>query len=460
MSHGGKLLASESAQRLAAGKAEHCIFIWLGGGMSQIDTFDPKRRGDPKTRTAGSDYDAIDTCVADVQVCEHLKRVADRMDRITAVRSVHHEVIDEHAAAVNRVHTGRPVSGTVSYPSIGSVMANQCGAAGEGVPAYVLIGYPNVTRGPGFLGAKDGYLYLTDIESGPAGLTRPDFVTPARADRRSDLLDVLRNTIHQDDRLSKSPSIRSYDQALLESRRLAGPEFMEVFDLQSEKDDLRESYGDEFGQRCLLSRRLIERGVRFVEVAHNLNFVNGTGWDTHNQGQLNQWVLIEQLDQALSAMIDDLQARQMLDRTLIVVASEFGRPAGFDAGGGRGHQATTFTMVLAGGGLNHQGAYGVTDELSKTIVENPVSIPDFHATIHHALGIDPAEISLRRRSPRPDHRRWPTDRELFAYQAAAVPHSCGGQPFSRDRLDPQCMGGWWSSVSEPAVTTQWNPGAR
>ncbi len=359
--------------------------------MSQIDTFDPKRRGDPKTREAGSDYEAIDTCVADIQVCEHLGRVADRMDRITAVRSVHHEVIDEHAAAVNRVHTGRPVSGTVSYPSIGSVIANQRGAAGEGVPAYVLIGYPNVTRGPGFLGAKDGYLYLTDIESGPAGLTRPEFVTPARADRRSDLLDVLRNTIHQDERLSKSPSIQSYDQALLESRRLAGPEFMEVFDLQSEKGDLRESYGEEFGQRCLLSRRLIERGVRFVEVAHNLNFVNGTGWDTHNQGQLNQWVLIQQLDQALSAMIDDLQARKMLDKTLIVVASEFGRPAGFDAGGGRGHQSTTFTMVLAGGGLNHQGAYGVTDELSKTIVENPVSIPDFHATIYHALGIDPTE---------------------------------------------------------------------
>jgi hypothetical protein len=313
------------------------------------------------------------------------------MDRMTAVRSVHHEVIDEHAAAVNRVHTGRLVSGTVSYPSIGSVIANQRGAAGEGVPAYVLIGYPNVTRGPGFLGAKDGYLYLTDIESGPAGLTRPEFVTPERADRRTDLLDVLRNTIHQDNRLSKSPSIQSYDQALLESRRLAGPEFMEVFDLQSEKDDLRESYGDEFGQRCLLSRRLIERGVRFVEVAHNLNFVNGTGWDTHNQGQLNQWVLIQQLDQALSAMIDDLQARKMLDKTLIVVASEFGRPAGFDGGGGRGHQSTTFSMVLAGGGLNHQGAYGVTDELSKTIVEKPVSIPDFHATIHHALGIDPAE---------------------------------------------------------------------
>ena len=161
--------ASELNGALSAGQADRCIFIWLGGGMAQIDTFDPKHRGDPKTRKAGSDYDAIDTCVQDVQVCQHLSRVAERMDRVTAVRSVHHDVIDEHAAAVNRVHTGRSVSGTLRYPSIGSVVANQLGAADEGVPPYVMIGYPNVTRGPGFLGAKDGYLYLTDTESGPAG---------------------------------------------------------------------------------------------------------------------------------------------------------------------------------------------------------------------------------------------------------------------------------------------------
>lgn len=374
---------------LPAGKADHCVFIWLGGGMSQIDTFDPKRRGDPKTRQAGSDYDAIDSCVEGIQVCEHLSRVADRMDRMTAVRTVHHDVIDEHAAAVNRVHTGRQVSGTVSYPSIGSVIANQRGPGDKGVPAYVLIGYPNLTRGPGFLGARDGYLYLTDTESGPAGLMRPPFVSDQRAARRNELLDVLRDTV-RDRQHPDSPAVRSYDEALSESRRLAGPEFMEVFDLQSESDDLRESYGSEFGQRCLLSRRLIQRGVRFVEVAHNLNFINGTGWDTHNQGQKNQHVLIDQLDRALSTLIDDLEQQKMLDRTLIVVATEFGRPAGFDGGGGRGHQSTAFSMVLAGAGLNHRGAIGQTDELSKKIVTRPVSIPDFHATIHHAMRIDPA----------------------------------------------------------------------
>jgi hypothetical protein len=114
--------------------------------------------------------------VPGVQVCEHLAKLAPLMDRVTAVRTVHHDVIDEHAAATNRMHTGRPISGTISYPSIGSIITHERGAAADGAPPYVLIGYPNVTRGPGFLGAQSGYLYLTDTSRGPAGLspTRED----------------------------------------------------------------------------------------------------------------------------------------------------------------------------------------------------------------------------------------------------------------------------------------------
>ncbi|HBJ37678.1 MAG TPA: DUF1501 domain-containing protein, partial [Planctomycetaceae bacterium] len=180
--------ASESSGNPALkGKVEHVISIWLGGGMGQIDTFDPKRRGDPQKKVAGSYYDAIDTAVEGVQVCEHLPRIAALMDRVTAVRTVHHDVIDEHAAATNRMHTGRPVSGTVMYPSIGSVVAHQRGPVQEGAPPYVLIGYPNVTRGPGFLGASAGYLYLTDTGRGPAGLSRPDGISLDRQARREQL---------------------------------------------------------------------------------------------------------------------------------------------------------------------------------------------------------------------------------------------------------------------------------
>ena len=366
------------------GKAEHVISIWLGGGMGQIDTFDPKRKGDPKEKIPGSYYDAINTAVPGVQLCEHLAKIAPLMDRVTAVRTVNHKVIDEHAAATNFMHTGRPISGTVTYPSIGSLIAHERGPADESAPAYVLIGYPNVTRGPGFLGSKHGYLYLTDTSQGPAGLSRPKNITSFRQDRRNQLLANLRNSKDK----PKDERLAGYDEIIDESIRLSGPSFNRAFELDKEPDTLRDNYGGEFGQRCLLSRRLIERGVRFVEVSHNLNFLNGTGWDVHNEGILNQHELIREMDVAVSSLILDLEKKNLLDKTLIMITTEFGRPAGFDSRGGRGHQGKAMTCVLAGGGLNHCGAYGETDELSKTIVKDPVSVPDFFATVCAAMGVD------------------------------------------------------------------------
>jgi len=131
--------------------------------------------------------------------------------------------------------------------------------------------------------------------------------------------------------------------------------------------------------------------VRFIEVAHNLNFLNGAGWDVHNEGIQRQHALIQELDTAVSALILDLESHHLLDKTLIVITTEFGRPPEFDSGGGRGHQGTAFTCVLAGGGLRHCGAYGQTDEAGKKIAADPVSVPDFFATIHAAVGIDPAK---------------------------------------------------------------------
>jgi hypothetical protein len=379
------------------GKAEHCIFIWLGGGMSQTDTFDPKALGDPKAspKKAGSAYPSIETSVPGVRVCEHLPKTARQMEHITAVRTVFHNVINEHAIATNFVHTGRPVSGNASYPSIGSIVAHQRGAANPKVPAYMLIGYPSPSRGPGFLGAKYGNIYLSDTKTGPSGFTRPEYVTQQRVNAREKLLKPLQ------DRAAQESSLADYEAAQREGLRLAGPEFMRNFKLDEESATLRNDYGSEFGQRCLLARRLIQDGVRFIEVSHNLGFVNGTGWDTHNDGQLNQHLLIKDLDDALSTLIVDLKAHGLLDKTLIAIGTEFGRPPEFDGGGGRGHQCSTFSMIFAGGGLKHCGAYGVTDDLSKKIVENPVSTPDFHATIHAALGINPAHELMDASRPVP-----------------------------------------------------------
>ncbi|QDT31931.1 DUF1501 domain-containing protein [Thalassoglobus polymorphus] len=378
--------ASPTAINVPKGKAEHVVFVWLGGGMAQIDTFDPKNRGNSKAtpKLAGSEYDTIDTIVPGVKFCEHLHRTAKLADRLTAVRTVNHHLVDEHAFGTNFVHTGRLITGSTTYPSIGSIVSHVRGAVNPDVPAYMLIGYPNVSRGPGFLGAKAGYVYLVDTESGPAGFTRPEGVTSLRVDRRRQLLEPLTARVPNDS------VVAQYRDAQSEALRLAGPDFMRHFRLKDESDELRQAYGGEFGQRCLLARRLVQAGVRFIEVSHNLNFINGTGWDTHNEGQQNQHLLIEELDIALSALITDLEQKKMLDKTLIAIGTEFGRPAAYDARGGRGHQGSCFSLLLAGGGLNHQGAYGVTDELSKNIVENPVSVPDFHATIHAALGINPA----------------------------------------------------------------------
>jgi hypothetical protein len=379
-------LMAQPASAPLLGKAEHCIFVWLGGGMGQIDTFDPKRVGNNRaaTKLAGSLYKSIDTAVPGVRLCEHLSKLAPHMEQVTAMRTVNHQVIDEHAFATNIVHTGRMISGNTVYPSIGSIISHVRGPVDPDMPPYILIGYPNVSRGPGFLGAKAGYVYLTDTQSGPAGFTRPHGVDEQRAARRETLLAAVRSGA------GKVANLGEYALTQEQAMRLSGPRFMRHFNLQEESGSLRQSYGGEFGQRCLLARRLIEAGVRFVEVSHNLNFINGTGWDIHNEGYENQHVLIQELDLALSGLMADLKARKLLDKTLIVVGTEFGRPPEFDGRGGRGHQGTAFSMVLAGGGLKHCGAYGVTDELAKKPLENPVPLVDFHATIHAAMGISPS----------------------------------------------------------------------
>ncbi|MCE9526840.1 MAG: DUF1501 domain-containing protein [Planctomycetales bacterium] len=393
-----------------SGKADACIFLWLGGGACHIDTWDPKRKGDGK-KTAGSYYDAIDTAIPGVRICQHLQKTAGVLDRCVLVRSAHHDVIDEHAAATNRVHTGRPPTGTTAYPSIGSLIAHEKGAAGDGVPAYVLAGYPSSSRGPGYLGAKYSYIYLTDTEAGPSGLRRPEGVSTVRQARRDALLAKTRAEYQA--RHSADYRIGQYGAAAEAALTLAGPKFMSVFDLKNESESLRASYGGEFGQRCLLARRLVESGVRFVEVSFNLNFINGTGWDTHNEGQQNQHLLIQQLDEALAALLTDLEKRGRLDRTLVVVATEFGRPPEFDGGGGRGHHSQAFSMVLAGGGLKTGKVIGATDELGKKVVDRPVSIPDFHATIHASLGIDYAKELYDGERPIPITDQGTPLRELF-----------------------------------------------
>ena len=226
-----------------------------------------------------------------------------------------------------------------------------------------------------------------------AGFTRPDFVSPERMEARKKLLEPLQ------ERAAKDFVIADYEVAQSEALRLAGPGFMRNFKLSEEPGSLRQGYGGEFGQRCLLARRLVQAGVRFIEVSHNLNFMNGTGWDVHNKGIQNQHLLIKEMDTALAALIRDLEDKKLLDKTLIVVATEFlpfppSSTAAVDVAT-RAPPSPWSSPAVA----KHSGAYGVTDDLAKHPVENSVPLADFHATIHAAMGIDPTKERWTARVP-------------------------------------------------------------
>jgi hypothetical protein len=406
------LLAAEAGHALPRGTAEHVIMLWMGGGQSQVDTWDQKRVTKDGRKDPGSAYQGIPTAIAGVEICEHLAALAPRMDRCVPIRSVHHEVIDEHGAAAYRMHVGRPVSGTVIYPCLASIVSAMKGPGSELMPSYVLMGQPSAGRNPGFLGAEHGPLVVTSTTAGPRGLMRPERISEDRAARRMELLRQAQEAYLS--RVDNDPRVAGDIEVARAGFRLAGPEFLSSFDLDREPGDLRERYGDEFGQRCLLARRLVERGCRFVEVSYDLNFKNGTGWDTHNEGQQGQHFLIQSLDQAMAALLDDLEAKRLLEKTLIVVSGEFGRPSSFDSQGGRGHQGKAFSVVLAGGGLKTGQAIGTTDELCNEIVEQPVSVPDLFATILAAAGCDPAETLYAGNRPVPATDRGIPILQLFA----------------------------------------------
>src|SRR5260370_1152106 len=207
------------------------MLLGLGGGAAHMDPFDTKTRGDGK-KTPGSYYDSIATAIPGARVCEHLAQSAPLLDRCVLIRSLNHPISGEHAAAANLVATGRMPSGTIVYPSIGSIVSHELGAKSDQVPAYVVMGYPNITRDPGFLGAKYGYVYLLQIETGPNGLIRPPDVDAAREDRRETLLAGLRENFAK--RHPSDAYVQSQSAVSQQGSKMAGPRFLNVFTLKPE----------------------------------------------------------------------------------------------------------------------------------------------------------------------------------------------------------------------------------
>jgi hypothetical protein len=381
-------LAQDAARNPQRKRA--CILLWMSGGPSQIDTFDMK-----PGHANGGEFKEIATSAPGIKISEHLPGVARQMDRMAIVRSMSTKEGD-HGRATFLMRTGYLPQGPIQYPAFGALVSKELGSDDNDLPNFISIA-PQRFLSPGafdsgFLGPQYAPLIVGDSNAffqGPNGyeqalkvqdLQPPSEVSRAQADARIDLARGLAS-----DFISSRPGVAplSHQAAYTRAVRLMRSEAARAFDLQGEPAALRDRYGRNlFGQGCLLARRLIERGVPFVEVTLD-------GWDTH-QDNFNQVKRLSQtLDPAWATLMSDLKDRGLLDSTLIVWMGEFGRTPKIEKGrNGRDHFPNAWSTVLAGGGIKGGQVVGKTSPDGLRVEERPVPVTDFLATVCLALGID------------------------------------------------------------------------
>jgi hypothetical protein len=350
-----------------------CILLFMRGGPSQFETFDPK----PGTSNGGPTR-GIDTAVGGVQMAEHWPQVAQSLKDIALVRSVTNKE-GEHLRASYQMHTGYVPAGSVKYPTLGSVVAKELGPAGFDLPHFVSVGGRDGI-GAGFLGMSVAPFVVNDPNRMPANVALPPGITGQRFGRRLDLLKEL-----EQDFAEAGIGQRVEDHQALyggAARMVLSPR-LKAFDVAQEKDAVRDRYGrTPFGQGCLLARRLVEAGVTFVEVACN-------GWDTHDDNFNRTKKLSEAVDPAFAALVGELKDRGMLDRTLVIWMGEFGRTPKVNGRTGRDHFPRAFSVALAGGGIRGGRVVGATDAGGNAVKDRPVTVPDLFCTFYQALQINP-----------------------------------------------------------------------
>jgi len=387
------------------GRRRACILLWMTGGPSQLDTFDLK-----PGHANGGPYKAIATAVPDLRISEHLPQLARQMNDLVLVRSMSTKEGD-HGRATFHLRTGYMPQGQVQYPALGAIVAKELANEELELPNFISIApfraFNPAAYGPGFLGHEFAPLVVGEQAFGRQGNGRDgyesalkvqDLAPPAgidltRADARLGLLEGFNaDFIGQHPGDSPEGQRTSYARAV----KLMRSASVKAFNLEDEPSRLRDAYGrNPFGQGCLLARRLVERGVPFVEVT--LSSVEGNqsfGWDTHFQNFEGVKKLSAVLDAGWSALMDDLRGRGLLDSTLVVWMGEFGRTPKINNNAGRDHYPAAWTTVLAGGGLKGGQAIGRSSGDGAKVEERPVSVPDLIATVCLALGIDPKTQNL------------------------------------------------------------------
>lgn len=354
----------------ARGKA--VILLWMQGGPSQIDTFDPK----PGTETGGP-FKAIDTRVRGVQLSEHLPRLAARANLFSLVRTLHSKD-PNHDTARYLLHTGYRTDPTIEHPHLGSLVSAELGRRAEGLPGCILLG-KDVPTGSGYLPPETAPLQVEKLDNPLEDLKLPPGVSSFRMEDRQKLLEAQNAAFaraHPDARL------RAHERAYGRALELVRSPHLKAFDLSGEPEETRALYGNgPFGRACLMARRLVEAGVPFVEVTL-------ADWDTHQDNFARSRALMGQFDPGMAGLLEDLGRRGMLAETLVLCVGEFGRTPRVNGGQGRDHWTRNFCAAVAGGGLAGGRVVGRTDRLGLEPVERPVSVQDFFATIYDRLGID------------------------------------------------------------------------
>ena len=387
-------------------RRRHCIVLWMGGGPSQLDTFDLK----PEHENGG-EFKETKTNVPGLRFSEHLPQLAKQADKLAIIRSLSTKEGD-HTRGTHLMQTGQPPMGAIKYPSMGSVLARELGDRSDALPNFISVSqgrlFSDSTTGPGFLGPRYSPLRVTGTggqfqppgnrannnnAASFASMDIPGLKPPAGIDaernaRRLKLLEMQQQSFISQ---HASPAALAHKTVYDGALQLMNGDSAVAFDLSKEPEKLRRQYGEGvFGQGCLLARRLIEHGAAFVEVNLDSSTTASVGWDTHSNIFESVKSLSQELDTGWATLMRDLDERGLLESTTILWMGEFGRTPKINSQGGRDHFPQAWTCVLGGGGIAGGQAYGRSSKDGQRVEENKCGVGNVLATLCSALGVDPS----------------------------------------------------------------------